>query len=55
MSVRVQDEFDVKLIDRSSNEEIRIRMKTSYTGERVTISNDVLRFIIIIFFYHTFI
>jgi hypothetical protein len=31
-------------IDQATNK-IRIRMKTSYAGERVTISNDVLRFI----------
>ena len=50
MSVRIQDELDVKLIDQSHNEKIRIKMKTSNAGERVTISNDVLRFILIYIF-----
>jgi hypothetical protein len=47
MSVRIQDELDVKLIDRSSYTKNTNKNETSYTGERVTLSNDVLRFILL--------
>jgi hypothetical protein len=43
--LEIQNEFHVNLIDWSSYKIIRIsKMNISYTGERVTISNDVLIF-----------